>query len=222
MAMILSLALHLLAASPALADEVGAQVNGVRPDGIAVIPSADQVAGASAAAQAAAGSLFHADVSGLLGTCESVGEVVGTGYDVPSVFSAFRKSSSHWSIITDPTWNAMGTGQATGTDGMVYVAVVFCRQTDGTSAAAATPPATGPATVHSAPNAEASNERFEEAPVPDEVLSDLAAHRAEIRDMLDGQAKSMLPDWYVGICGTADRRILEGETSESGSCMEGS
>ena len=29
----------------------------------------------------------------------------------------------------------------------------------------------------------------------------------------------MLPDWYIGVCGTDDReRVLESTTSESGAC----
>ena len=230
---VLALALSLVAVPPALADEVGGHVNSVRSGSLPVLAGADQVAGASAAAQAAAGDIFHANLSGLLGTCDSVGEVVGTGPDVPSVFSAFRQSSSHWSIITNPAWTAMGTGLATGTDGMVYVAVVFCRQTSGAAPSVAPPPAgvpsvtpppaPGNALVRRIPATPVIAAARAEVPVLDEVLPARGARRMEIRTRLDPQAESVLPDWYVGVCGTEDRdRVLEPDTSDSGTCPKAS
>jgi hypothetical protein len=223
LALVLSLALSLVVAAPALADEVGAQVSSVRGAGLPILSAADQVAGSSAAAQAAAGKLFHADISGLLGVCDSVGEVVGAAADVPSVFAAFQQSSSHRSIITNPAWTAMGTGLATGADGAVYVSVVYCQQ----AATTAPPPTTAPAPPTPTPPAPPTTS----APAPTAVgvapppfvldgpLPAIGARRSEIRARLDRQARSMLPDWYTGVCGTGDRvRVLEGRMSDSGAC----
>lgn len=214
----LALFLSVGVASPAFADEVAAQVAGARSGSLPVVASADQVAGASAASQAAAGRVYHADLSGLLGACDSVGEVVGTGPNVAVVFSGLRDSPAHLSIITNPAWTAMGTGQATGADGRVYISVVFCDQAEG-----ATPPV-GPPEVVSPPAPLASTagvapDPSEEVPALEGLLPALGARRAEIRAMLDQEAESMLPDWYVGVCGTDDReRVLESTTSESGAC----
>ena len=215
-----ALVLSVGAASPAFADEVAAHVTGARSGSLPVTASADQVAGASAASQAAAGRVYHADLSGLLGPCDSVGEVVGAGPNVAVVFSGFRQSPAHWSIITNPAWTAMGTGQATGADGRVYISVVFCDRAEG-----AIPPV-APPEVDSSPLLRL--DRFESLPPPrqdvatlDGSLPAIGARRGEIRAKLDRQAKSMLPDWYVGLCGTDDReRVLESTTSESGACPQ--
>ena len=125
--MVLVLAALAGPATPAFADEVAAEVSKARSESLPVIAAADRVAGASAAAQAAAGDIFHTELSGLLGTCDAVGEVVGAGPNISSVFSAFQQSADHRNIITHPTWTAIGTGQATGSNGVLYVSVVFCQ-----------------------------------------------------------------------------------------------
>jgi hypothetical protein len=215
----LALAIPLVGASPALADDVTAHVNSVRSDSLPVVAGADRLAGTSAVAQATAGTLFHADLSGLLGACDSVGEIVGTAPDIPGVFSAFRQSSRHWSILTNPAWTALGTGQATGADGMVYVSVVFCRQRGGATSSAASPPTAGRTTVRTAAVARATAEVSAKVPMLYEGLPAIGARRAQIRAWLDPQAKSLLPDWYVGICGNDDRaRALEGNTSGRQAC----
>ncbi len=221
---VLALALSLVTASPILADEVGAQVNGSRSGSLPVVASADQVAGASAAAQAAAGKLFHTNLSGLLGPCSSVAEVVGAGPNVSSVFAAFRQSPDHWSIITNSAWTAMGTGLAAGGDGKVYVSVVFCAQAGGAAPVAPRPasPASSdraPAPADPAPAGEALVNDPDPADVLDEALPAVGARRGEIRARLDQEAESALPDWYVGVCGDDDRELmLEGADSESGDC----
>ena len=224
LAAILSLALPLVVASPVLADEVAAQVSSFRGRSLPVVAAADQVAGGSAAAQAAAGNLFHTNISGLLGACDSVGEVVGTGSNVPDVFAAFQQSSSHRSIINNPAWTAMGTGLATGADGTVFVSVVFCRLADTEPAVAPDPPRPAaasdpapadPATDPSTPSPEIAPP----AQVLEGALPAIGARRSEIRARLDRQARSMLPDWYVGVCGTGDRgRVFAGRTFDSGAC----
>ena len=233
LALVLSLAFPLVVVAPALADEVAAQVSNFRGGSLPVVAGADRVAGSSAAAQAAAGKLFHADLSGLLGECDSVGEVVGSAADAPAVFDAFQQSSSHRSIIINPAWTAIGTGYATGADGSVYVSVVFC-QTSGKATPPAQPApaekpkdpavAQGPAQSESpALPAPAANEIADQAPILDETLPAIGARRSEIRARLDRQARSMLPDWYTGICGVEDRtRMLAGDTVDSGACPKAS
>ena len=213
----MALTLSLVSTSPALADEVAAHVAGIRSENLPVLASADQVAGASAAAQAAAGKLFHADLSGLFPACDSVGEVVGSGPDIPAVFSAFRQSASHWNILNNPDWNAMGTGQAAGSNGMVFVAVVFCRQIGVVPPTVAPRVGTSPAVVEATPASRSFAAR--EAVELEEVLPAIGARRGEIRARLDGQAESMLPNWYVGLCGSDDRgRVLESTANETGAC----
>ena len=229
-ALILSLAFPLVVAAPALADEVAAQVTSFRGASLPVIAGADRVAGASAAAQAAAGTLFHADLSGLLGECDSVGEVVGSAVSAPAVFAAFQGSSSHRSIIIDPAWTAIGTGAATAADGSVYVSVVFCRQAGKEAPPVVSQPA--PTKQEEAPAASPEPqsppapvvaEVTEPVPALEELLPAVGARRAEIRARLDRQARSMLPDWYTGVCGEDDReRMLGSETADSGACPKAS
>ncbi len=219
LAAILSLALPLVVASPALADEVAAQVSHSRGSSLPVVANADRVAGGSAAAQAAAEDLFHANITDLLGACDSVGEVVGAGPDVISVFAAFQQSGSHRSIINNPAWTAMGTGLATADDGAVYVSVVFCRLAASAPPLPTTEPAPAAATDDAAPPTPSPTEVAPSAPVLNGSLPAIGARRSEIRARLDRQARSMLPDWYVGVCGTGDRdRVLAGHAFDSGTC----
>ncbi|MDR9450642.1 MAG: hypothetical protein RI637_05425, partial [Acidimicrobiia bacterium] len=138
--------------------------------------------------------------------------------NVAAVFSSFRQSPAHWAIITNPAWTAIGTGQATGATGTVYISVVFCDQ-----AGSAPPAVAPPATVSPPPplpsSAGAGPAPSKEVTTLDGSLPAVGARRGEIRAMLDRQAQSLLPDWYVGVCGTDDReRVLESITSESGAC----
>lgn len=219
LAAVVALALSVVVASPALADEVAAQVSSFRGSNLPVVAGADQLAGRSAAAQAAAGKLFHADLSGLLGACDAVGEVVGSAPDAASVFAAFAQSASHRSIINNPAWNAMGTGLATAGDGTVYVSVVFCWQAGVSPVPSEPEPAPAVLSDDAPPSTPAAAEVAPPAPVLEENLPALGARRSEIRARLDRQAKSMLPDWYVGLCGTGDRdRVLADPSSDSGAC----
>jgi hypothetical protein len=163
-----------------------------------------------------------------------VGEVVGAGPNVSAVFAAFQQSSSHRSIITNPAWTAMGTGLAHSDDGTTYLSVVFCRQVANEAPAAdpglppgstADTPAVSPepasagATSSPAWEPASTNQQAEVVPVLDEILPAIGARRAQIRERLDLQARSALPDWYIGVCGTVDRdRVLEGGTNDSGTC----
>jgi hypothetical protein len=194
-----ALVISLLPATRVLADEIAAHVNSARSGSLPVVTMVDQVASASAAAQAAAGKVFHTDLSGLLGTCDSVGEVVGTGPHIPSVFSAFRTSASHWSIITDPAWTAIGTGQATDTAGTLYVSVVFCQQAGGATPAVS--PATPPDPLSVGPKS-AEGQAGGVTGAKTGLNGDLAAisaRRAEIRTKLDRPPDCTLPDRYAGL-----------------------
>jgi hypothetical protein len=223
--LVLSLVLSLGVSSPALANDVAAHVTSFRGSSLPPAAGANQVAAASASTQASAERLFHADLSSLLGTCESVGEVVGSGPNVSAIFAAFRLSTSHREIITNPGWTAMGTGLAYSADGSMYLSVVFCRQTGG--GAPETDPGPTPTQGEVAPERSleqslALTPAIESAggvPVLQELLPAIGARRNQIREMLDPQAETRLPDWYAGVCGTEDRgRVLEASTADSGAC----
>jgi len=127
-------------AMPAYADDLGAAVNGVRNPDLPIDGVVDDFAQAAANRIANAGSLTHSNIGNLLGHCSAVGEVIGYGGDIGPIMTAFRNSSSHWSIISNSQWTAMGTGQVRDGNGTLWVSVVFC-----VVAAAPPPPAPPPA-----------------------------------------------------------------------------
>jgi hypothetical protein len=116
-------------ASPAMADDLDLAIADARGQTLPLNPAAEQLAESSAAAQAAAGKIFHADLMPALGPCAAVGEVVGVGPDIATVVSLLVQSPSHWHIISDREFTAIGSGQVRGNDGRVYVSVVFCVET---------------------------------------------------------------------------------------------
>ncbi len=187
------------------ADDLAAAINSLRSPSLALSAEASRVAGRSASAQAAAGSLFHTDLSGILGVCTSAGEVVGSGPDVPAIIAGFRGSPSHMGIITNSRWTSMGTGQARGGDGALYVSVVFCEQ-DGQP-----PPANPPSTAPAAPASPAPP--GSPAPAPLEAEPD--------GNWLPEDAPH---DWVVGVCwGLDDRdRSLDVERAalDAGTCPQ--
>lgn len=111
---------------PAWATDPYVDVAEVRGQALVVSAAAVEVATASAGTQAAAGSVFHADLSSLLASCTSAAEVVGRGSDLGSIMSAFLASPAHWNVITSPAWTSMGAGQVVGGDGLLYVSLIFC------------------------------------------------------------------------------------------------
>jgi hypothetical protein len=111
---------------PAWASDPYVEVAEVRGQALGVSAEAVAAATASAGAQAGAGSVFHTDLSSLLAFCTSAGEVVGRGYDLGSIMSAFLASPSHWNVIASPGWTSMGAGQVMGGDGFLYVSLIFC------------------------------------------------------------------------------------------------
>ncbi|MGH8936827.1 MAG: hypothetical protein ACRDXD_11295 [Acidimicrobiia bacterium] len=129
---------------PASAADLYSTTAAARGSALPRLDAAASVAAGSAAAQAAAGQLFHTGLSGLLGVCGSVAETVGRGPSVSAIFDAFQASGSHWSIISSSKWTSMGAGQATGADGLLYVSLVFCQGAGGSSQSAA--PSAAPST----------------------------------------------------------------------------
>ncbi|HJU52667.1 MAG TPA: CAP domain-containing protein [Acidimicrobiia bacterium] len=135
-----AVALVLLVALPARADDLGAAVNAVRSPDLTVDGTVDGFAQAAANRIATGQSLVHSNLGPLLGTCSAAGEVIGYGADVAAVMNAFANSPSHWTLIQQSKWNAMGTGATTDSAGRLWVAIVFC--TIPTQSVAPPPPPT--------------------------------------------------------------------------------
>ncbi|HEX5721270.1 MAG TPA: CAP domain-containing protein [Acidimicrobiia bacterium] len=139
-----AVALVLLVALPARADDLGAAVNSVRSPDLAIDGTVDGFAQAAANRIAGGQSLIHSNLGPLLGTCSAAGEVIGYGSDVSAVMNAFANSPSHWTLIQQSKWNAMGTGAATDSAGRLWVAIVFCTLPTQSVAPPPPPPTTVP------------------------------------------------------------------------------
>ena len=139
-------ALSMLAALPARADELASAINNARGSALAVDGMVDSFAQAAAQRIAIGQSLVHSNLGPLLGPCTAAGEVIGYGPDVASVMNAFAGSPGHWSTINQSKWNAMGTGLAVDSSGVLWVAVVFCTLA-APAPAPAPPPPPAPAPV---------------------------------------------------------------------------
>ena len=133
-------ALSMLVALPARADELASAINNARGSGLVIDGTVDGFAQAAAQRIATSQTLVHSNLAPLLGPCTAAGEVIGYGPDVGTVMNAFTASPGHWSTINQSKWNAMGTGLAIDARGVSWVAVVFC-----TLAAPAPQPAPAPA-----------------------------------------------------------------------------
>lgn len=139
-----AVALVLLVALPARADDLGAAVNSVRSPDLAIDGTVDGFAQAAANRIAGGQSLIHSNLGPLLGTCSAAGEVIGYGSDVAAVMNAFANSPSHWTLIQQSKWNAMGTGATTDSAGRLWVAIVFCILPTQSVAPPPPPPTTAP------------------------------------------------------------------------------
>ncbi|MGH8959512.1 MAG: CAP domain-containing protein, partial [Acidimicrobiia bacterium] len=148
-----AVALVLSAALPARADDLGAAVNAVRSPDLAVDGTVDSFAQEAANRIAGGQSLVHSNLGPLLGTCSAAGEIIGYGPDVATVMKAFANSPSHWTVIQQAKWNAMGTGAATDSGGQLWVAVVFCTLPTQSVAPPPPPPPPPPTTAPPQPPA---------------------------------------------------------------------
>lgn len=149
-------AVLLLPAIPASADAVDTAVNGARSTPLPVRAEVESVARSSASNQAATGQLAHTSLSGLTGVCTAAGEIVGAGNSIPAIFELFLQSSTHRPLLLGSNWTAMGTGAVTGSDGRIYVSVVFCQETNPGSGVPEPPPPPPPTAAPSSSPAAAS------------------------------------------------------------------
>lgn len=150
-------AVLVLPALPALAGPIDSAVNGSRSDWLPSRAELDAKAHGSAASQAANLQIAHASLGGLGGVCSSAGEIVGMGPSISVIFDLFLKSPSHREILLSPAWTAIGTGAVSGSDGNLYVSVVFCKEANPkprpqpTPTVAPSPTSAAPATAAATP-----------------------------------------------------------------------
>lgn len=149
-------AVLLIPAIPASADAVDTAVNGARSTPLPVRAEVESVARSSASNQAATGQLAHTSLSGLTSVCTAAGEIVGAGNSIPAIFELFLQSSTHRPLLLGSNWTAMGTGAVTGSDGRIYVSVVFCQETNPGSGVPEPPPPPPPTAAPSSSPAAAS------------------------------------------------------------------
>lgn len=115
-----------------------------------------------AANMAAKGSIFHSSnlATGVSVDWAKLGENVGKGGDVDSLFTAFVNSPTHLANLVDPVFSHVGVGVVIGGDGLIYTTHRFMaiRQPPPpttapppppppSSTAPAPPPATAPSTT---------------------------------------------------------------------------
>ena len=75
---------------------------------------------------AATGKLEHSDLwAGMPDGGLAIGENVGMGASLDSIYAAFMVSTKHRTNLLDPRWNWVGTGVATNATGTVFVVQVF-------------------------------------------------------------------------------------------------
>lgn len=93
-----------------------------------LLPSPHAMAKAQAWADhlATIGRLEHSDLwDGMPDGGRAIGENVGAGGDLASIYAAFLASPRHRANLLDPRWNWVGTGVATAPNGTIYVVQVF-------------------------------------------------------------------------------------------------
>ncbi len=144
--------LVLVGALPAAADALSAKVDAARGSVLPVDAGIGAVAQSSAQRQANANALGHTSLAGL--PCSSAGEVVGAGPSVDAIWTGFKASVAHWSLIVRSGWTVMGTGIARAANGTLYVSIVFCAKTG----VAVPPPAPPPPAPVPPPPAAAATE----------------------------------------------------------------
>lgn len=115
---------------PSAESEFASSINSYRSsNGLSALSrsgSLDSYARSWAQQMAANGSLSHSNVGSLLGQWSSVGENVGVGYSVGSLFGAFVDSPEHQSNIVGD-FTHMGIGVYQDADGALWTTHVFAR-----------------------------------------------------------------------------------------------
>jgi uncharacterized protein YkwD len=71
------------------------------------------------------GDFAHSNIGSLLGEWSIVGENIGYGPSVQSVFQALVNSSSHYNNMVEPRFTAVGVGVFVDTSGKLWTAHVF-------------------------------------------------------------------------------------------------
>jgi hypothetical protein len=76
---------------------------------------------------AAAGSISHnPNMAGSVSAdWKSLGENVGVGWSVESLFEAFVASPAHYANLVDPDWDYIGVGDAAAADGRLFTTHIF-------------------------------------------------------------------------------------------------
>ncbi len=97
----------------------------------ALLPDSELVAKAQAqsAAMAAQGTLFHSTLrDGVSGNPRRMGENVAYAGTVDQAFQALLNSPPHLANMVDGTFNRVGVGVFTGSDGRIWVTMVFAQR----------------------------------------------------------------------------------------------
>jgi uncharacterized protein YkwD len=80
---------------------------------------------AHAQTMASGGSLYHSDISVLLGGWSTVGENVGVGPSVSAIHAALLASPGHYRNLADPGFSSVGIGVHVDGGGRTWTAHVF-------------------------------------------------------------------------------------------------
>lgn len=119
------------AAEPGLESEFVAGVNRVRANaGLPPLATDGELTGVARAwsdRMAGQNAISHnPNVGNQVGApWTTIGENVGTGYDVGTIMQAFVDSSSHYRNIVQPAYDYIGVGVTWGSDGRMYTTHVF-------------------------------------------------------------------------------------------------
>jgi uncharacterized protein YkwD len=97
----------------------------------ALLPDSELVAKAQAqsAAMAAQGRLFHSTLrDGVTGNPRRMGENVAYAGSLDQAFQALLNSPPHVANMVDGTFNRVGVGVVAGSDGRIWVTMVFAQR----------------------------------------------------------------------------------------------
>ncbi|HKY49530.1 MAG TPA: CAP domain-containing protein [Acidimicrobiia bacterium] len=71
------------------------------------------------------GNFSHSDIASLLDPWSTVGENIGYGPSVTSVFNALVASSGHYQNMVDPRFTSVGVGAYVDSTGRIWTAHIF-------------------------------------------------------------------------------------------------